>query len=119
VALNIGSLVHSITLENPSAQTADGDGGYAETWTELDPSPARASIKASAGRTGERRVANTVVAQGTHEVVMRYHPDVSTRTRITFVDKAGNTRTLQVTDVDDVDSRGQMLRLTCVEVTTS
>lgn len=115
----LGRMTHYVRLEDPGTPTADGDGGYTETWTALNPADAWCSVKAAGGRTGERRIASTVVAQATHEVVMRYHTGVSTKTRIRWRDQAGTTRALSVVDVDNVDERGEVLRLSCVEVTQS
>lgn len=109
---------HRITLANPT-QTADGDGGYTETWTSLSPPVAWASVKAARGRFGEAPQAGTVEARATHQVSMRYHPDVTVKTRVTFTDRAGSTRHLSVIDVSDVEEQGTELVLTCVEVTTS
>lgn len=116
--MKLGRMRQRITLQNPT-RTADGGGGYTETWASLNPAQAWARIRASSGRSGERNVSNTIVAQATHEVSMRFHPDVTTETRITWTDAAGRTRTINVTDVQDVDEAGIELVLSCVEVTGS
>jgi head-tail adaptor len=113
--MNLGRMNKYVILENPT-QVADGDGGYVETWVALNPREAHVDIHAAPGRTGERRIANTTVAQGTHEVIMRFHPQVTTRTRISWTDRAGTVRRINVVDVNDLDEMGVELRLTCVEV---
>lgn len=110
---------HYVRLEEPSATTVDAFGGYSQTWAALNPPDAFCSIKAARLRSGERQMSNTVVAQAMYEVVMRWHPQVSTATRIRWTDQAGTARTLSVVDVENVDEMSVALRLTCVEVTAS
>lgn len=115
MALDTGSLIHLMTLERPLATTPDGFGGYTQTWARLSPSEAWASIEAATARALERIVANTVVVQASHIVKMRYHPDLDETCRMTFVDRSGTTRTLNVTDVTDVGEQGDELLVLCVE----
>ena len=114
-----GRMTHYVILENPGAPTVDAYGGYTETFAALNPREWWCRIKAGPGRTGERRISNTVVAAATHEVVGRWHPQVSTSTRIRWTDQGGTARTLSVVDVENIDERGEYMRLSCVEVTAS
>jgi head-tail adaptor len=114
--LNLGRLVIPIVLENPAPPVSDGKGGYTEEFFPLDPPRARASIRWAGGR-GERTQAGTIESQATPVVRMRYHPGVTVKTRITFVDRSGTTRYLSVVDVTDPDELGVELELTCSEVT--
>lgn len=109
--VNIGAMRHSIILENPGTATADGDGGYTQTFTALDPSPVRASIMPASARDLERVAAGTVVSSATHLVTMRYHADVTTKTRITF-----GTRTFNVVGVMNPEERNIWTVVMAVEV---
>jgi head-tail adaptor len=115
--MNIGEMRHVITLENPVAQVPDGDGGYTESWAPLVPGKAYASIVGANARSLERFFASTVTVQATYIVKMRFHPDVSTQTRISWVDRAHVTHLASVTDMNDIDFRGAELALLVAEIT--
>lgn len=108
--LKAGDLNHSVVLENPST-TPDGDGGFTQTWTALSPSPVWASVLPATSGRMERLVGSTVEAGATHLVEMRYHPGVTIKTRVTL-----GSRHLQVINVQNVDERSEVTRLTCVEI---
>lgn len=115
VAITLGELRTRVTLENPT-RTSDGQGGYTEEWTALDPPEAWVAIR---GLTGAERLAHgTVVTQATHAITLRYHPGVTTETRLSWTDRANRARTLAVVDVTDLDERGVELQLTCAEVSS-
>lgn len=118
-AVDLGRMRHYVRLEAPSATTADAYGGYSQTWSALNPPDAHCSVKVARLRTGERQMSNTAVAQAMYEVLMRWHPQVTTETRVRWTDQAGTARTLSVVDVENVDEMGAFMRLTCVEVTAS
>ena len=107
-----GDLKESVVLETPTS-TPDGDGGFTESWAALDPSPVFASVLPATAGMMERIVAATVQADATHIVEMRYHAQVTTKTRLTF-----GSRYLQVRGVQNVDEANEVTRLSCVEIVT-
>jgi SPP1 family predicted phage head-tail adaptor len=109
--MNIGALFHRVRLENPGPPVADGDGGYTEVWTALTPSPVWASIVPATARELERLVAGTVQASATHVVRVRFHPQITTETRLTY-----GTRVFSVTGIQNTDESDIELVLTCQEV---
>jgi SPP1 family predicted phage head-tail adaptor len=111
--MNIGSLRHRVTLETPGPDVPDGEGGYTSSWTPLVPSPVWASITPATARDMERTVASTVDVTASHIVRMRYHPQVNTKTRVTY-----GTRVFQVTGVQNTDERNIESVLICLERTT-
>lgn len=115
MAIDPGELRHRITLETPGASVPDGDGGYTQTWTGLNPSQAWASIEVATQRVLERLVSNTVTVQASHIVRMRYHPDLDETCRISWVDRNRVTHTANVTNVTDVGQLGEELIVLCVE----
>lgn len=115
MSLDPGKLIHRFTLEKPSEPIPDGDGGYTQTWSPLNPSKAWGSLENATQRSLERLVANTAVVQASHIAHLPYHPDLDETCRMTFVDRAGATRTLNVTDVTDVEEIGEELIVLCVE----
>lgn len=116
MALNLGGFRHELTLEAPSAAVPDGDGGYTQTWAALNPPTAWASLEIASQAKLERLVANTVVAQASHIVRLRFHPDLDQTCRIKWTDRAGTVRTANVIDVTDPDERGIELILLVSEV---
>jgi head-tail adaptor len=109
--VDVGSLRHLVTLENPGAALPDGDGGFTLAWTALDPPQVWASIKPATARDLERAVAGTVQASASHLVTLRYVNGVSTKTRLVF-----GTRIFAVQGVHNVDERNRELVLACAEV---
>ena len=102
---------HLVTLEDPGPPVADGDGGWAESWLPLDPSPVWAAITPATARDLERISAGTIIATASHVVILRYHPGVTTQTRITH-----EGRIFQVTGIANPEERDRELVLVCVEV---
>lgn len=98
---SLGALRYVVTLGNPGDPVPDPDGGYTETFTPLDPPTWACSIQQAAARTLEALGAGSVVAQATHVLRGRYHPGITTQTRITF---AG--RIFSVIYVANRDERG-------------
>jgi len=109
--IQAGSLIHRITLENPAAPVGDTDGGYAEAWSALTPGTVYASIESASTGKMERLANGTVTSAATHIVTMRHHPDVTTKTRISF-----GTRVFQIVGVMNVDEMDVMTRAFCTEV---
>lgn len=109
--MDVGALRHLVTLENPGAAVMDGDGGYTQAWTALSPAQAWVSITPATTRDLERVAAGTVLSTATHIVHGRFHPGVTTQTRIVF-----GTRTFSVTGVANPEERSIEMILTAVEV---
>jgi len=97
--MGIGALRHVVVFQVP-ATVADGDGGYTDTWIDLDP-PWFVSIRPASVHDLERRAAGTVTATATHVIAGRYRPDVGLDARMIF-----DGRTFLITGVQNVDERG-------------
>jgi head-tail adaptor len=78
----IGEYRHRVTLENPGDPVPDGDGGYTETSIPLDPPDWDCSIQAASTRDLESIGAGTVLSQATHLLKGRYHPGITTESRV-------------------------------------
>jgi head-tail adaptor len=115
--VELGRLRFMVTLENPSTPAADGDGSFTETpWTLIGGGLMAASIEPATARNMERTVANTVQAQTTHLMHIRYVPDVTTKTRVKFTTPTGTISYFSVTGVENVDIKFKELVLSCQEV---
>lgn len=109
--VRVGQRRHVVTLENPSAPIQDGDGGFSHEWTALTPARTFAQIKPATAHDLERTMVNTVQSVATHIVTIPYHPDVTTKTRLTF-----GTRLFQIAGVQNPEERNIELVLACTEV---
>lgn len=105
----IGQMRHRVAIANPT-RTADGDGGYTDTWVAADPSPVWARIDVATASNIERLVGNTIEAPISHIVTMRWHDGVTTRSRLTYDGRAFNVRGLQ-----NIQERDRWLVLACEE----
>lgn len=108
--MDIGAIRHRVTLKN-SSPVPDGDGGFTEVLTTLTPATVWASIAPATARDLERVVAGTVESAATHLVRVRYHPGITTKTRLLY-----GSRMLNVTSVQNTDERKIELVLVCEEV---
>ena len=96
-----------LAVANPS-RAADGDGGYTETWADASPAEVWAAIEPATARVIERQVGNTVEANVSHVVRVRFHSGITTRTRLT-----GGGLVLDVRGVQNLEFRGRWLVLAC------
>ena len=107
--INAGALRHRVQILKPSTQK-DALGQRVEAFTPIDePSTVAASVKNLSGRELER--AKQVVAEATHEVIVRYRSGITKSHRISF-----KGRTIAIGHVDNVEELNQLLRMTCSEV---
>ena len=107
----IGTYRHRVTLEAPGEPVPDPDGGWLEVFTPLVPPTWDCSIQQAAARTLEAIGAGSVIAQATHVLRGRYHPGITTQTRVTF-----EGRILSVLFVANRDERSIETDLVCAEV---
>jgi hypothetical protein len=106
VTVVIGDLRQVGTLSTPGTPTPDGDGGFTQTYVPLDPATWRFAIEVASVRAAERHFAATITSHAAYILTGRYHPGITTQTRIVWVDRSGETHTGEVLDVDDVEGAG-------------
>jgi SPP1 family predicted phage head-tail adaptor len=102
---------HRISLQNPGPQVSDNEGGSTQSWTDLAPASVSAKIEPATTANLERLAAGTVVTTASHVVTMPYHPQVTTRTRISF-----NGRTFFVNAVHNPEERNVETIAVCQEI---
>lgn len=105
----IGGLRHQVSLETPT-RVADGQGGFTESFAVTSPSPVWSEIEPATPSKMERLVGNSIQGTITHLITLRYHAGVTTKTRVTF-----GSRRFYVRGIQNVEERGQWLRLSCEE----
>ena len=103
---SIGQLRHLATFEAPGDPIPDGEGGYTQDWTPLDPPTWHVRIRPATARDAEKVTAGTVITHVSHIVHGRFHPGVTTRTRMLF-----NGHTYQVTSVVNLEARNREMEL--------
>jgi head-tail adaptor len=113
MTVSAGDRRHYVTLFALGTPAADGDGGYAQTPTPLDPPDAWAKIAPATAQSLERIVAGTVVSAASHVVTMPYHAGVNTKTQIVF-----GTRVLMVVGVVTPGERQVETVAICTEMVT-
>ncbi len=123
VTLVLGELRQTATLTGPVATGSppvvavpDGDGGYTYTYGALTPAQWRCSIEKATVKNSERLFASTVIAHATHILTGRFHPQINTKTKIVWVDRAGTTHTANVLDTDDSEGAGVELVVLVSEI---
>lgn len=106
----IGTFRHVVTVQEPSGMIPDGEGGFTEGWTDLDPAKWDVSITPATARDLERVGAGTVITTATHIITGRYRSDVDTTTRVLF-----EGRTFHLTGVRNPEERNETLECTADE----
>jgi head-tail adaptor len=104
----IGEYRHLVTFQAPTS-VPDGDGGFVDGWTTLDP-PWPVDIQPATVRDLERQAASTIVAAATHVVTGRYRADVQIDAQMLF-----KGRTFRITGVNNVEERDVTMRLFAIE----
>lgn len=102
-----GRLDQVVTLSGP-VRTPDGQGGHVVTVEPLTPSRVAASVEALRGQ--ERLQAAGVDLSLTHRVLLRWHPQVTSATRIQW-----GARVLEVVGVPAEVGRRQLLECLAAE----
>jgi len=104
--MRAGTLRHAVTIQNQT-KTPDGIGGYSEEWVDLY-TDARAAIwpkkMVEASETGR------TVATITHNIRVRYFPDVDETCRVLF-----GTREFEIKSILNWEERDRYLDLICEE----
>ena len=102
---------HRALLQNPGPAVPDGDGGYTQSWIDLQPPALSVSIEPPTARDLELLGAGTVTAAITHAIRGPFHPAVTTKTRIIH-----DGRLFHVVSVANVAERGASMVLLATEL---
>lgn len=106
-----------VTLQNPDGPPVpDSEGGFTQPYADLGPAKLWGAVADATARDLERIAAGTVIATASHVVTIPFHPDVTTKTRLSWQDRAGRSHTANVTGVQNPDQQCVELVLICVEL---
>lgn len=100
---------HRVQLEAPTT-VPDNQGGYTEGWAPLTPPTLNVAIREASGGDLERTRAGTVTATATHVLTGDHHPQITTKTRITF-----GARVFSVVGLTNRDQAGAEIDIFCTE----
>ena len=104
---SIGRDRELVTFEHPDAPVPDGEGGYTETWSPLDPATWYVRITPARASDAERVLAGTLVTHRTYLVHGRWHPQISTKARMVH-----KNQVYLITSVENIDARDLEMELT-------
>lgn len=110
----VGARIHRVRFQGRGTPVSDGDGGFTEGYSDLDPPTLLVSIENASAADLERLAMGTVTASATHVIRGPHHPGVDTKTQILF-EQRGRTRTFNVRGVADREERGVDMTLICEE----
>lgn len=107
--MNVGDFRHAGTVQSPT-RTADGRGGYTESWADVSGSPGSPwwfSIESATAANMQRLAAGGEALQSsaTHILHGRYHDGITTRTRIVEGARVFNVLGVQNIREDDMFTR--------------
>jgi head-tail adaptor len=118
----IGALRHVVIPEEPGPTVPDNEGGFTQTWAALIPATWHCSIVPATVRDLERAASGTVITTASHVITGRYHPQISTKTRLTKGKRnaqgqlTSGSREFQVTGIQNIEEKNEVLVLLCEEV---
>jgi head-tail adaptor len=112
--VEIGQRIHLVSLFTTTT-TANADGGFDDVLTPLSPATLFADIRPATARDLERMAAGTVISTETLLVMLPFHASVTTKTRLTWTDRAGRSHAANVTGVNNPQQRCVDLVLVAVE----
>lgn len=81
---SIADRPHWVQWQAPGVAIPDGDGGFSQSYTDLEPSHLFMQISPATARDLERVAAGTVLTTNTYIVKGPFHPQVTTETRFLF-----------------------------------
>ena len=101
----IGEYRHRVRFQKPT-RTPDGDGGYTDAWTDLDPAEWKVSLTPASSADLERVAAGTSITAASHVVAGYFHPGVTADTRMIYRPRGASAdQIFAITGVVNVDLR--------------
>ncbi len=113
---------HLVTLQNPDGTpVSDGDGSFTQPYADCAPPALYGSIEtataaALGGSTLEHAINGTLSSSASHVITIPFHRDVTTQTRVSWVDRSGRSHTASITGVSDPEQANVQLVLVAVEI---
>jgi hypothetical protein len=113
-----GARNHVVRIEAAGSPIPDGDGGFVDVWTPIDPPTWYCAIEPVTAANQERLVAGTVETLATHRLHGDYHPQLSSVCRMFLDDPERGTRRFDVLSVQADDARRFSMTAVAAEYVT-
>jgi head-tail adaptor len=108
----VGIRPHRVWLQKPGPLVPTDDGGYEQSWIDLDPPKMFSRIEPSSAVDMQRLFADsTVISTASHAVTLPFHAQLTTKVRLLF-----DGRAFMVTGVATTDERKAESVLACTEL---
>jgi hypothetical protein len=113
-----GERRHLVEVQNPDGPPQpNGAGGYTQAYVAADPPTLYVAIQSATAPDLERVTSGTVVSMSTHLILGPYHPGLTTKSRLVFLDH-GRTRIFNVVGPSTPGERGIDSEVQVAEVVT-
>lgn len=103
--VTVGDMRTRVTFQ-VSSRTSDGQGGFVESWANLDADPGYVWGYLAATSSRERLFAEQMQYQRTHVLLIRFRPDITNEMRLTY-----DNRTFQVKGTRNPEERNYFLQV--------
>ena len=111
--MSVGKMQHRLTIQSPK-RTADGGGGSAITWEEVDTVWGRITGKSGS----ESFFGDQLEGRSSHEIIIRFRRGITNKHRLIYsyeVKGKAYSRTFNVNRVQNKDEKDRYLVLYCSE----
>ena len=107
-----GQRIHRVRFEDPGVPIPDGDGGYTQAWTVIQPEFWKVAIRPATARDVQQSTGEAVTAAASHVATGAWRP-LTTKARMVRV-KDG--RIFQINGVNNDDELDVSMTLFCTEL---
>ena len=112
----VGVRPHRIRIEIPGDEIPDGEGGFVLAWTPANPPAIFVQIVPATTRELERLGASSLLAVVSHLITAPFHPQISTTSRLRFLDLQKFDHLFEVASVIQHDYRNATITIAANEV---
>jgi hypothetical protein len=106
-----------VSMTNPGQRVRNDDGTYDTPRVALTPADVYAAVEPAVPRDLEQLAAGTVLSVGSYLITIPYHPQVSTKTKLSWTDRNGLAHTADATGVTNPDQFQIETLIVAVEIT--
>jgi hypothetical protein len=98
-----GQRNQEIALTRPGPRVRGNDGNYTSTPEPLSPATAWARLELANAKALENVAASTTLGIATHVLTIPYHPQVSLKTHVAWIDRLGHSHNANVIGYSNPD----------------
>ena len=103
-----GQRTQEIAMTNPGTRVRNSDGTYTTPREPLNPPTAWAKLEIADARSLERVAAtsSTTIGVASHVATIPYHPEVTMKTHVAWIDRFGGSHNANVLGYSNPDGKG-------------